>query len=409
MIMSKNIQILILILYFVLSDQKGFTQWTTVSIGSLDVVTDIQIANPSIAYYTLGFPDSELMKTSDGGNLWASTGKTFTYFKEIQTVNNDTVFGLGGGALEYSYDGSVNFQNANFNNSFMELYSMHFPSNNIGYVAGMNNNWDSILVFKTTNGGQSFNLIKQVEGSSPTDIYFLNASVGFMATDTYVYKTIDGGLNWTVVFFQMGTSFQDIHFPDPLNGFITGITGDFLKTTDGGDNWTYSANALLQEDPWITASDVHFLNQDTGYVSSSYVGNGVPGIQFTTDGGLSWAISHIGNNGFECVEFLNDTLGWAGGASGQLIRFDNNSIPNFIQELTENFFFVSENYSHFILNFKTDFNKEIALYDISGKQVLNVSTNQNQFFIEKNYFISGIYILNVISNEKVQSSKIVFR
>ncbi len=407
--MSKNIQILILILYFVLSDQKGFTQWTTVSIGSLDVVTDIQIANPSIAYYTLGFPDSELMKTSDGGNLWASTGKTFTYFKEIQTVNNDTVFGLGGGALEYSYDGSVNFQNANFNNSFMELYSMHFPSNNIGYVAGMNNNWDSILVFKTTNGGQSFNLIKQVEGSSPTDIYFLNASVGFMATDTYVYKTIDGGLNWTVVFFQMGTSFQDIHFPDPLNGFITGITGDFLKTTDGGDNWTYSANALLQEDPWITASDVHFLNQDTGYVSSSYVGNGVPGIQFTTDGGLSWAISHIGNNGFECVEFLNDTLGWAGGASGQLIRFDNNSIPNFIQELTENFFFVSENYSHFILNFKTDFNKEIALYDISGKQVLNVSTNQNQFFIEKNYFISGIYILNVISNEKVQSSKIVFR
>lgn len=404
--MNKPLLTLILI---VVNMYNCFSQWNLVPTGSLETVTDVQMATGNIGYYTIGFPNSLLVKTIDGGDNWLPTGTTFNAFQSLQATGTDTVWALTAGGFQYSYNASLNWQNASFNNSFDNLYSFHFPTHQTGYLTGMNTNWDSILVYKTTNGGQNWNLIKQLDGYAFTDVFFTDANTGFLVSENNVYKTTDGGINWTIEFTQMGLSFQDIFFPDSQNGYCIGTLGDFLKTTDGGNNWISYPNVLLQNDPFWTSSDLHFINKDTGYVTSSYNQNGVPAIQKTYNGGLTWSSSYAGTNGFECISFLNDSIGWAGGGTGLLVRFDKSGTSTEISDFSENDFFVAENSSDYFLAFSDQQKKIISVFEISGKLISQTVSEDETILISKNTLQHGIYIIRIQTETKTYSRKISVR
>lgn len=402
---QSSIQILKLLL--VLFPISSKAQWTNVTTGTNSSITDVDLATPTLGYYHFGFPTNELMKTTDGGMTWSGTGKTFSNYNQLQCIGPDTIYAQTFFGMEYSHNAGNSWQTSTINGSYALLYSQFFPSNQIGYASGINNNSDSVLIFKTINAGQNWNLINRIEGFTVSEMYFISNNIGFLCTEGKIFKTIDGGINWVNKYNQNGVDLQRIFFADNLNGYTLGYSGDFVKTIDGGETWTLYNSVLLQDDPISTTSDLHFINKDTGYVTSIYVGNGVPAIQYTVDGGLSWGVSHPGTvNGLESITFFNETSGLAGGGQGELLYFGTS---NSIFEWMNQEIFITENENFIVFNFEINSFNNIRLFDISGKEILNTTTSSSSFSLEKNRFEKGIYILNVMNEKGMKSKKFVIK
>jgi photosystem II stability/assembly factor-like uncharacterized protein len=132
------------------------------------------------------------------------------------------------------------------------------------------------------------------------------------------YRTYDGGYTWTLVYANTGSSFRDIHFPNDSVGYMVSYYGEVTKTTDGGVTWNESAmNTILG----IYLDAVYFMNSDTGFVGKTTTNAPM----FKTDnGGLTWTQVY-GYLGQACynIQFLNDTLGYAGAYNSRIFRTTN--------------------------------------------------------------------------------------
>lgn len=135
------------------------------------------------------------------------------------------------------------------------------------------------------------------------------------------YKTTDGGNTWTLIHANANSSFRDIHFPNDSVGYIVSYYGKVTKTTDGGVTWNESGiNTILGT--YFNA--VHFLNSDTGFIGKATTNAPM----FRTDnGGLTWTQVY-GYLGQACynIQFLNDTLGYAGAYNSRIYRTINGGL-----------------------------------------------------------------------------------
>ncbi|RMA64542.1 YCF48-related protein [Ulvibacter antarcticus] len=168
------------------------------------------------------------------------------------------------------------------------------------------------------------------------DIFFLNENLGWAANgpSANVYKTTDGGLSWEFQFHVNGSYFRNIEFIDENIGFLGTLDGLFYKSTDGGDSWEpvplpgnpdaicgmdaigtsviYGCGSWFSPAYVIKSTDagsnwdftdmssfasalveVLFIDENHGYASGSHASGGV--ILETTDGGDSW--TEIYNSG----------------------------------------------------------------------------------------------------------------
>ena len=120
---------------------------------------------------------------------------------------------------------------------------------------------DSNVLYQTFDGGDTW---KNVPGFAEEGMkglcamYILDANHiyggGRVRGPAYFIKSTDGGANWTIRnLTAMGVmnGIMDIYFKDPLNGFVVGMDpnkfsadcsppyyGRLAKTTDGGETWT---------------------------------------------------------------------------------------------------------------------------------------------------------------------------
>lgn len=140
-----------------------------------------------------------------------------------------------------------------------------------------------------------------------------------------IYKSSDGGQSWNLLFDTIPWTFHAIHFPTDSIGYVAGSTGRILKTTDAGQSWT----------PLVTGSVsnfvcMQFLNADTGYAGGTNYG-----LYKTTNGGLSWSLvnSYPQNNCYS-LYFYNDTLGWASSYSGRIFRTIDGGL-SWLQQLNQ--------------------------------------------------------------------------
>jgi photosystem II stability/assembly factor-like uncharacterized protein len=135
------------------------------------------------------------------------------------------------------------------------------------------------------------------------------------------YKSTDAGYTWTLIHANANSSFRDIHFPNDSVGYIVSYYGKVTKTTDGGVTWNESGiNTILGT--YFNA--VHFLNSDTGFIGKATTNAPM----FRTDnGGLTWTQVY-GYLGQACynIQFLNDTLGYAGAYNSRIYRTINGGL-----------------------------------------------------------------------------------
>ncbi len=178
------------------------------------------------------------------------------------------------------------------------------PDNQTGWVACL----DTSLVFKTTNGGQTWGLQTLPAGNKTIyDITGTDPAHAWTSGDLgQVMYTNNGGSSWVIQPVNLSKNATRIQFQDTLIGWIVGGNGTIGRTVDGGNDWEqnfsphfaaeyYGLSFIDSLHGWIVA----------GYPDSLMTGQGY--IDRSTDGGIMWD-SLYQSSGYEDyfdVEFLN--------------------------------------------------------------------------------------------------------
>lgn len=118
------------------------------------------------------------------------------------------------------------------------LKQVHFRDELNGVVIGWGYSGRNSLIFKTTDGGNTWETMMNLSPISHRKWVFQSADSGYMIAGTTLYRTIDGGLNWAAVREFEGLQLADVSFWSPMLGYIaTSDPSVTYRTTDGGKTW----------------------------------------------------------------------------------------------------------------------------------------------------------------------------
>lgn len=136
------------------------------------------------------------------------------------------------------------------------------------------------------------------------DVFFVNEWTGWVVGDSgKIFKTTDGGDSWNpqprVTLFPL----YAVSFVDSNTGYAVGGTNTIIKTTDGGAGW--SLLTVPDAPVWV---GVHFADAQTGWIQDSpTLGDGI--VRTTTDGGSTWSdLTTVGS--VWDMYFREGTQGW---------------------------------------------------------------------------------------------------
>ena len=120
----------------------------------------------------------------------------------------------------------------------------------------------SAFIFMTGKSFGQWNLLTSGVSQNLQAIYFVNKDTGFVGgtagiTTTTFLKTLDGGLNWSPVNISTNNSIRSVQFINSQLGYLTtSAPGQGFKTINGGNNWTSLNTALFNN------GDVYFKNSE---------------------------------------------------------------------------------------------------------------------------------------------------
>jgi len=149
------------------------------------------------------------------------------------------------------------------------FHSINFPTANTRFAVG-----DKGTLYKTSNAGGNWTQ-KIIPGNVGTRnfsaVFFTSENVGFIVGGNLtkdsiqtLLKTSDGGDTWTVIRDNIAPMLNDIYFINSTEGYAVGNDGTALYTTDGGDTW--QDLVLPDNSPTIDFNSVRFLDSGYGYI-----------------------------------------------------------------------------------------------------------------------------------------------
>jgi len=248
---------------------------------------------------------------SDDSNGFMSTDKSLVVLTTTDAGSGGYTFGIM--QKDLTVNGDVGIQ-------------VQFADNNNGWASNYNMIYDKFIIYKTTDGGTTWNTTSNAVGGI---YYFVDANNGWMigtSTDNIgegnlnnIYHTTDGGSNWVAQASSIGTA-NALYFTDLLHGWVVGKTGLILKTTDGGANWTAITNAGLSS--VLNSKCVFFLDANTGWIGTHNDGENGQYVLATTDAGVSWTSqSTPADHEILSLNFWDATNGWFTSDYGQIAHY----------------------------------------------------------------------------------------
>jgi photosystem II stability/assembly factor-like uncharacterized protein len=193
-----------------------------------------------------------------------------------------------------------------------------FITKDIGFISG-STEWSisTAVIAKTIDGGNSWNVIPVVmdvgNATVIRSIYGLNKDTIYATYSTVSGQGVcfskDGGESWSnLSSFCQRIGFTGILFKNSQTGFVCG-GGDILKTINGGSSWS----TVFDHDGIGGIGDLFFTSKNIGYGYGSYFSGGAPigTLVRTEDAGDSWTKISSLTEATNCVQFINDTVGYA--------------------------------------------------------------------------------------------------
>ena len=354
-----------------------------------------------------------IMKTTNGGVTWGANSPTYNDFNGIKLFNSGVGFARSGNKYYKTTDFGDNWTYSSTVNHFSYGNGFYFVNENIGYSIGGGSNSPSGDVFKTIDGGITWNQLNIYVDEGLNSVFFINENIGFISggyNRRKVMKTTNGGSTWIQVFDQ---GFGQIQFINNQVGYASNIgysDGRMYKTIDGGSTW----NMSIEVNEEINAFD--FIDEYNGY----FVGD--QGLIYkTNDGGTNWEQLEIFQGYYTKVNFYSKNIGYITDEYGTLYKTENGGINwqslsrysiNSIELINDKIFTAGSNgkiyrsdvqYQSIILNVNPAQNITNSVADLTSNATSNGGTISNiQFEYSLDYSFNTIISLtpnSVASNE----------
>ena len=273
------------------------TRWTFNNIFFINVNTGFISGSDYFSYTGI------ILKTTNSGTNWSITNLSNSIY-QITFLNNNTGFAASINGIIYKTTNTGNNWTEISTGTTYSYNSINFVDTNIGFVAGIVTNNKGILL-KTSNGGNNWQEILYDTTGPGQIINFINEQTGYIGIGGKILKTTNQGLNWTIT-HSLNRWVNNIQFINTNTGFASSgingnLSGEVVKTTNGGDSWS---NILTSRSGYV-----HFVNANSGF--SIYNDIGKHGIKRTSDGGNTWSIVIEGSEyTYVSLDFNTHDKGW---------------------------------------------------------------------------------------------------
>jgi len=262
----------------------------------------------------------------------------------------------------------------------------------------LNNGWvmcySNSTIYRTTDSGETWDLLGQITNNTLYDFRMINYSLGFACgSDSKIFKTTDGAVTWEQKeppFFVYGLN--TIFFVNENIGYCGGGSPYLLKTVDGGESWQEIPLPFFIQD--ITVWSIHFSTANIGYICGYAADIGF--ILYTTNGGNAWTGGALINNTVVYDAYYKDQNTIWINASGKIL-YTTDGGSNWA-ELLNNIFhisFLDENNSWSTVNGNSivHSNDGLQTYEYQTSSISHSFFNDVEIIASNNVFISGTKII----------------
>jgi photosystem II stability/assembly factor-like uncharacterized protein len=201
------------------------------------------------------------------------------------------------------------------------LHDVFFLDDDLGWAY----TYGTGKILKTVNGGKNWEIITKLDPIYFEQIQFLDARNGWICGEQgKVLKTEDGGKTWldrSVIFLDSAVLLYSQWFFSPDVGMVAGTIRNqketkeycLFKTTNGGKTWK-----KLDKNPQVHLTQIVFVDNRLGYACGGNC------IYRTHDAGENWHQvftyqSENSREGFRSMYFINEHVGFATSASGEVV------------------------------------------------------------------------------------------
>jgi photosystem II stability/assembly factor-like uncharacterized protein len=373
--------------------------WITQASGIQYGLSSVYFVNSNVGWAAgqLG----TIVKTNNAGGFWnpQNSGTSVDIFR-IAFLNSQTGWFCGvGGVIKKTTDGGSTWISQNLNTS-NTLSDICIIDQNTLYVCGGD-------FYRTTNSGANWTTIP---GNGGTYIFFINSTTGYKTDGNNISKTTNQGTNFSLI-NSSSYLLGKFNFPNYTTGYVPSYNGMYIKTTNGGDNWTTLSTGVTTN---LTASS--FPDASTGVI----VGwNGT--VLRTTNGGNSWDAQSSGSfYNLQAVHFIDGKTGWTVGDNGTILHTTNGGVDvqNISSEIP-NEFKLYQNYPNPFnpttnIKFQIVKNSSVILcvYDILGKNIMTLvneklPAGEFEFSFDAGNLESGIYFYKLETGNFSETKKMI--
>jgi photosystem II stability/assembly factor-like uncharacterized protein len=377
------------IIFILLEYSNGFAQWIQQVSGTNQQLWSIDFVDSNIGYANTD--NGITIKTTDGGANW-NLFPSFTG-PYMEFISADTAFGLTVDTamhLQKSTDGGLTWVTKSTSFDFGRIF---FPSSNIGYVSGFTSDLDSMLFYRSTDAGETWNVVSgyyMLFSPFYGALYFSSSNTGYYTNDSgELYRTTNGGISWTVVYTTAGGEYiSALDFPTSVIGYGATDNG-FIKSTDGGLTWNQTVLPFTG-----SFQDIDCPNSNTCHM----VG-GASALLKTTDGGSNWTETVNPCAAFSDVDFVNDTIGYTCGLGGVIMKYGNGSSGIVEAEMIAVHLFPNPATTFTILQVEKSKNlfRTLQIFNCTGSLIRTIPNIQSEIIrLDLEDFSPGIYFVRIV-------------
>ena len=369
----------------ILTTTDGGQNWIQRVSGISTALTNVFIRNSSTGWIVGDY--GVILKTTTGGVLWSPYYSGTTQNLEgVRFISDLTGFAVGyNNVILKTTDGGQNWATKPSGTTGYWLNSVSFVNSTTGWISGGNYNGNG-QIYKSTNGGESWQLQVIPSTSWLANIHFVNIDKGWaVGSNGSIVNTINGGLP--------GPNAPNLVFP-PNNSINVPVNTTFRwSNVTGAQHYTFQISTLSNFSV-ITDS----ITVDTNLYS-------IPIGKLTYALTYFWrvkAFNAVGSSPWSSVWMFSTLTGINSISTVIPSEFKvYDAYPNPFNPTTKIKFDVPKATS-----------MQIIVFDVTGRQVDrvfdgNISAGTFEYTWKAEKFNSGVYILRVISKEFSASKKLL--
>jgi|GEM_PF-755731 len=283
----------------------GGLTWNELNINPCGIINTMQYTSATSGLIGCGYGSGNIQKTTDGGTTWTNQsispplGVTSLYF-----LSENDGFILANLNVYKTSNGGNNWELISSVVPVSFLYSIWFTDINTGYISGYEYSAPDGMIYKTIDGGETWSW-GFLDWDPLLCITFTNAQTGFMGSRGRIYKSTNGGGSWNPTYFTYPNEIYSIRFVNDNVGYAVGQSGFMCKTTNAGLTWTEISESVCNASIYST-----FFVGNTGYA----MGESMPTLK-TTDGGETWSQTSTISDWITSIFFTDENTGYAASQS----------------------------------------------------------------------------------------------